>query len=197
VVTILHISDLHRDPTSLLRNGPLLQSLLNDRDRYLREGRSQPDIVIVSGDLIHGVPANTANADSLLQEQYFEAEEFLHQLAEDMLGGDHHRIVIVPGNHDVSWPTVMSSLEPVTITSDSARSEYARALVQVETDVRWSWAASQFYRIADRPLYEARLKHFGEFVERFYADGVRSSAAPAARTPHRLNEIDDALHKRR
>jgi hypothetical protein len=33
-ISLLHISDLHRDPGSAIRNDALLNSLENDRQRY-------------------------------------------------------------------------------------------------------------------------------------------------------------------
>ncbi len=59
-LTILHISDLHRDPSHEITNGALLDSLLRDRDRYCQESPAIPDpnIIIVSGDIIHGVKAD-------------------------------------------------------------------------------------------------------------------------------------------
>jgi 3',5'-cyclic AMP phosphodiesterase CpdA len=41
--------------------------------------------------------------------QYKEAEEFISQLADSFVGGDRQRVVVIPGNHDVSlWHTVQS-----------------------------------------------------------------------------------------
>lgn len=61
-VSILQISDLHRDPSNPIRNDALLSSLENDRARYTRADNPSvrsPDIIVVSGDVIQGVSPGT------------------------------------------------------------------------------------------------------------------------------------------
>lgn len=53
MVTILHISDLHRDSGSALTTESLLESLRLDRERYGAQHR-KPDLAIVSGDIVYG-----------------------------------------------------------------------------------------------------------------------------------------------
>src|SRR5437870_2400034 len=104
-ISILHISDLHRNPDSPIRNDALLGSLENDRQRYTMKEDPlvrPPDIIIVSGDIIQGVPPGTIDVDEKLREQYGEALDFLGQAADLLVAGDRQRVVLVPGNHDVS-----------------------------------------------------------------------------------------------
>src|SRR4051812_21108856 len=99
-VSILHVSDLHRDPKNEVRNKALLLSLEQDRDRYRAETPKIPDpnLIIASGDIIHGVKHDAPDAKAELQRQYDQAEEFLAELADRFVGGDRDRVVIIPGN---------------------------------------------------------------------------------------------------
>jgi len=57
-LSVLHISDLHRDPTNPIRNDVLLDSLEIDRRHYTAEETppvQSPDLIIVSGDIIQGI----------------------------------------------------------------------------------------------------------------------------------------------
>jgi 3',5'-cyclic AMP phosphodiesterase CpdA len=78
-VTILHISDLHRTPGAEVTNDALLDSLERDRERHHREDPpiDNPDIIVVSGDLVHGVPQHAAGPAAHLSAQYNEAHSFL------------------------------------------------------------------------------------------------------------------------
>ena len=104
-LTILHVSDLHRDPKNEVRNKALLLSLEQDRDSYRAETPKIPDpnLIIASGDIIYGVKRNAPDAEAELQRQYDQAEEFLAELADRFVGGDRGRVIIIPGNHDVSF----------------------------------------------------------------------------------------------
>jgi 3',5'-cyclic AMP phosphodiesterase CpdA len=56
-LSVLHISDLHRDPANPIGNAALLDSLVIDRDRYTSAETPairSPDVVIVSGDIVQG-----------------------------------------------------------------------------------------------------------------------------------------------
>ena len=67
-LSILHVSDLHRDPKNEVRNKALLLSLEQDRDRYRTETPKIPDpnLIIASGDIIHGVKHDAADAEAEL-----------------------------------------------------------------------------------------------------------------------------------
>jgi 3',5'-cyclic AMP phosphodiesterase CpdA len=63
-VTVLHISDLHRDAGSGITSETLLESLRLDRERYTSDGGIRPpDLAIVSGDIVYGVKASTPDSD--------------------------------------------------------------------------------------------------------------------------------------
>ena len=100
-LTLLHLSNLHFGIRDLdpgggleeeLRHEALFSSLHQDL-RGLQESIGvAPDVVVVSGDL-------TMTGSAV---EFSRALEFLEQLTEP-LGLGHRRVVIVPGNHDVSW----------------------------------------------------------------------------------------------
>ncbi len=94
---ILHISDLHfgehsrfadRTPEDVDRR--LAESARNVLDA--RESRQAPDLVIVTGDL----------AEKARSPEYKAVTEFLLSLLGEF-GLPRERLLVVPGNHDVSW----------------------------------------------------------------------------------------------
>ncbi len=54
MLTIAHISDLHRSSDNSISNVALLNSLIHDIDAYTAQGIEKPDLLIVSGDIIQG-----------------------------------------------------------------------------------------------------------------------------------------------
>ena len=117
LVTILHISDLHRDPTHPISNRALLHSLACDLERYAQGSPPipTPEITAVSGDIVCGVSPDVPDHARLLDSQYEQATEFLDGIARLFTNGDHGRIVLVPGNHDVSYPHCAGSRKPLKI----------------------------------------------------------------------------------
>lgn len=174
--SILHISDLHRDLKAELANGPLLDSLIWDIGRYEEQVPPilPPSLCIVSGDLIYGVSAHHPDPIRELKRQYTQAIEFLISLADACFHGNRDRIVLVPGNHDVSYPAVIASCTRIDIPA-GARDKRALTdeLWEPNTNLRWSWSELCFYRVNDLELYEQRLAAFAEAYEQFYA-GARS-----------------------
>ena len=105
--SFLHISDLHRSPADPITNAELISALVADRDRYRAEDPPvpAPDAIVVSGDIVQGIPLGLPDFAKQLAEQYEVAEEFLADLSRRFLGGDRSRVIIVPGNHDIDWNT--------------------------------------------------------------------------------------------
>src|SRR3990172_5235492 len=123
-LSVLHISDLHRDPDNPIRNDVLLDSLDNDRRHYTAEETPavrSPDLIIVSGDIVDGVRADTPDPERALSEQYKEALAFLARLTDRFLAGERSRVIVVPGNHDVSAYHFEKSLRRVEILPDRKR----------------------------------------------------------------------------
>jgi 3',5'-cyclic AMP phosphodiesterase CpdA len=59
-------------------------------------------MIIVSGDIIQGIRLDVSDPEKKLREQYQEALDFLSKLTDRFVGGDRNRVIVVPGNRDVS-----------------------------------------------------------------------------------------------
>jgi predicted MPP superfamily phosphohydrolase len=101
--TIMHISDLHRSATHPVTNNELISCLVTDLNRYHTEPCpiAAPDALIVSGDLVTGLPRGSREYPEGLKHQYEEALDFLERLTNTFFDGDRSRVIIAPGNHDV------------------------------------------------------------------------------------------------
>lgn len=99
--TIMHLSDLHRSDADPISNIELVSALVSDRVHQAGENPAipAPDAIIVSGDLVQGLPIGSPHYPKKLREQYEEAEDLLVRLANKFLGGDRSRLIVVPGNH--------------------------------------------------------------------------------------------------
>ena len=181
-VSILQISDLHRERRSPIRNEVLLNSLENDRTRYTTacDGPAirQPDIVVVSGDVIYGVAPGTADHEARLAEQYQEALCFLGALTDRLFASDRERLVLVPGNHDVSACHFMQSLERVELAADSKK-ELVSELFHPGSTLRWSWREFGLYKVSDPDRYAQRLAPFATFYREFYRGARNFDLDPA------------------
>jgi Calcineurin-like phosphoesterase len=182
-ISILHLSDLHRDLSNELGNKPLLESLVQDvEDHY---GSSdpiipKPSLCIVSGDLVFGVPEGAPDADNELRRQYKQAEEFLIGLADRLFGGDRERIVLVPGNHDVSMRRTIDACREIPSPKDEFhRAKLVASFFTRRTKLRWSWKKLCFYEIVDDVMYRERLAHFAEAYRSFYQGARNFSLDPA------------------
>lgn len=183
--SILHISDLHRSAHDPISNDELISALVGDRNRYVHEDPpiAVPDAIVVSGDIIQGVPLGTDDHEAKLAGQYGVAEEFLDELVQRFLGGDRSRVVMVPGNHDIDWNTAFDALEP--IAGEEMPDNLASALYGENSEYRWDWKTRTLFRIADSAVYARRLEPFWQFFERFYS-GVPSLLKVQARADANL-----------
>ena len=114
------------------------------------------------------------NPTKKLERQYSEAEGFLSQLAEALVDGDRNRIVIVPGNHDISYARSKESMRPLSIENlnSEAKKHLVRQMFSENTKMRWSWDELRFYEIENDEVYRARLEAFATFYQRFYQDDI-------------------------
>ena len=166
--SILHISDLHRSQDEPLDNASLLASLVADFDRYLG---SQPKIpppgaIVVSGDLIQGVPLGTPNWEESIREQYRVADTFLTELCDRFLNGDRRSMILVPGNHDVCWNTSFQAMSE--IPPEKYPGNLNDALIKPGSNYRWSWSNQKLFQITNEVVYQKRMCIYWEFIERFY-----------------------------
>lgn len=180
--SILHISDLHRDLQNEVGNSSLLESLIRDVEQ--RYGSNVPPITkpalcIVSGDLVYGAKRGSFKFADELKRQYDQAIELLIGIAEAFLHGDRQRIIIVPGNHDVSYNHVLQASQPVAIpTSEVERAKLVTELFEHATQLRWSWSDLCFYRIVDPNQYADRLRDFAKAYSDFYQGSRNFSLDP-------------------
>ena len=160
--SILHISDIHK--IAGVEYEPLFQSLRRDLEAMTTYERIvAPSFVVVSGDLIQG-----GYTEHDIREQYNEVESFLAAICDLYLQGDRTRLIIVPGNHDVSRVATIASLHPSTKDYEISKDSYFRGAI----DIRWNWKEHQFYEITDAETYRRRFNLFVEFYNRFF-DGIR------------------------
>lgn len=162
-ISILHISDLHKRPGTDYDS--LFESLLNDRVSLERESIKLPDYIVVSGDLIQG-----SEQQEEIDAQYREVRQFFDRLASDYLNGHKERILIVPGNHDVSFATSKLSMDPQPEADyDINLKDYRMG----DPLLRWNWKNHTFYRITRPDVYLRRLDAYIQFYNNFF-DGIRS-----------------------
>ena len=174
-ISILHISDLHRDPQNPISNRVLIDSLEKDRDRYTSPGKPTihaPNLIIISGDIVQGVKHGEPNPESTLRKQYDEALDFLNELTNRFVSGDKRRVVIVPGNHDVSDYAFRRSIQAIEITADRKKTLIPQ-LFSTNSLYRWSWNDLMLYEIFDLEQYNKRFEPFTDFYTSFY-EGQRS-----------------------
>lgn len=166
--SILHISDLHRDPGNEIDNPTLLQSLLRDLRWQENQGLARPQICIVSGDLVFGASLKSSNYESEMRRQSAQALAFLGDLTDQLFSGERHRVVLIPGNHDISQKHVLASLEQVTLPDQATRESHVRELFHPKSNLRWNWSELSMHRIVHQDLYDDRLSGFSDLYRSFY-----------------------------
>lgn len=165
---LLHISDLHRSGNRPINNDDLISAIITDQERFL-PGTVRMDrlsAIVVSGDLVQGLPLGSANYPDGLSQQYDEAREFLARLTDVLLGGDRARVVIIPGNHDVDFNQSLRAMAVVNPIPDGNLYDMISA---PSSPFRWCWKTRRLFRITDHGAYRARLDQFARFHESFYS----------------------------
>lgn len=98
-LTILHLSDLHFRPTVTADSSPSVRALLKDvKETFVEKGR-RPDIIVFSGDLAF------SGHDS---DAFHKAWDFLLRPLAELCELNDDRVIICPGNHDISRDDVRS-----------------------------------------------------------------------------------------
>lgn len=173
--SILHISDLHRISDEDI--DCIISSFQLEKEKYKSMNIPPVKLIIVSGDIING--SNNENADIAKEEiskQYEVAKKFLVELTVVFFGTDikdRLRVVIVPGNHDMSRYISRKSMEPIPHNNID---QLVSSLWSDNSIIRWSWKKLQFFNITNKEMYNQRFDDFIEFYNSFYR-GYRSFSA--------------------
>jgi UDP-2,3-diacylglucosamine pyrophosphatase LpxH len=154
----MHISDLHRTDTRHNSNAELLSGLIKDADQFTHQSPaiSRPDAIIVTGDLVQGLPLDSSDYPKLLEDQYNTALSLLVELANRFVGGDRTKVIIIPGNHDVDWNMAFRAMVPVDSVEDDPR----HLLAMENSPYRVRLETLQLLKIAKESAYAARFKYF-------------------------------------
>lgn len=175
--TILHLSDLHRRSDQPITNDQIVSALLADAMAGAREVPSipPPDAIVVTGDLVEGARLDSLNPSSTLRAQWEGALDLLDRLSRHFLAGDRTRLVIVPGNHDVDWPTARDAMQ----LSDHSHAHGSDSPDRFgpQGTLRWDWTELCAYQIVDLSRYEERLSPFRKAASEFY------SSSPGLQSP--------------
>ncbi|ENY6786352.1 metallophosphoesterase family protein [Providencia huashanensis] len=191
--TILHLSDLHRDSGSRIKTQPLLSSLYRDRKRYIEnEGIPKPDIAVISGDIVYGVRGDDPDGDRNLELQYEEAYETLAGLAERFFDGDREKIIVAPGNHDISMPHVLRAMKRLdTPPDDDKRRMLIQKVWEDDSRYRLNIPEMSVYEITNPTVYHQRLEPYAKFYDRFYEGKRKFSLNPKEQySIHEYPELD-------
>jgi hypothetical protein len=169
--TLLQISDLHRATNEPFSNEEIISSLVADIERYPNErpAISKPDAIVVSGDLVQGLPLRSPAYPSGLVAQYEVAFELLERLADTFLCGDRSKLVMIPGNHDVDFNQSLAAMAEVKVCKENLKG----LLFENAPDNphRWSWNDGKLFKICNAVAYEDRFRYYCDTFNRFY-DGV-------------------------
>lgn len=192
LVTIMQLSDIHKNISAFDSSNALISSIVSDFARYQNEEPpvSRPNILIVCGDIIQGSGSSVDFDSSILEieQQYKEAHDFLSQLCKKLFDGDKKRIVLIPGNHDVSWPHSQKSMEKLDMKKleveklemeklgKETNLSYLRR--NPESGIRWNWKDHSYYKIENKDLYNNRFLPFANFYSTFYSTNRQYSLKP-------------------
>lgn len=172
-IIIVHVSDLHRGSKAIVPDDALVAHFCDDvTNGYKRDNEQLPagaprmpmadevDVLVVSGDL-------TATAE---RDEFESVEAVLERLRAAFPRVDRERVIVVPGNHDVSW---VKSRAAYTLEPAATAAMQAEALRE-ESELRLDLDACPpcLYRRATQPPaaygYDDRLAEFCTFYERYY-----------------------------
>lgn len=178
-ISILHISDIHKSKDWDIKNDIILSALINDYERYSKDEEpkiKKPDIIIVSGDVIYGsYNADLSVVTENLRAEYNDSMDFLIKLSDYFLDGDRSKVILIPGNHDISWHHSKHSMVKLELKTDNQESIVAGFRSHNNNSIRWSWKEHCYYEISDRDLYNNRLQYFAQFYNEFYGNRTYST----------------------
>jgi predicted phosphodiesterase len=100
-LTIIHLSDLHIDPTQEGESRPVFESLCAKIESLRCERGVNFDLLIVSGDLVDRGAGDYVTVEKRLDEI---------MIASNL---SRERVFVVPGNHDIDWEACVGPYEAV------------------------------------------------------------------------------------
>lgn len=166
-VVLMQFSDLHM-PNTKIDSNALVSSIVSDLKRHDKEDPriKKSDILVVCGDLIKGVNYHDdlLFATKELDEQYNKSCAFLNNLCRSVFNGDNEKVIIVPGNHDVSWHHSKSCMEKI----DDKNLDLYKLSKNPLSNIRWDWNDHSYYKIVNFDLYSKRFLPFSKFYSKFY-----------------------------
>ena len=92
-LVIVHLSDFHFNEKSRAEIKVVLDALIKDQKKLIKDEGLRPDAIVISGDIAY-------SAD---QSDYNLASDWLNKISKE-LKVPINRFYIIPGNHDVYWP---------------------------------------------------------------------------------------------
>lgn len=99
-INLVHLTDLHFGPSLIAGRRPaFLQAAELELTRRLREGGVRPDLLLVTGDLVHQGDLKVRSHRQVMRE----AVEYLRYLCGVLEIDPADGLVVVPGNHDCKW----------------------------------------------------------------------------------------------
>jgi hypothetical protein len=157
-VDILHLSDLHLgSPNDAQR---LHSQLAEDLKREL--GCTRLDGMILSGDMTM----------VCAEDEYAAARAFIDAIAGEF-GLPRERIVLIPGNHDLSWSHAKAAYKPGRRTDYLAANDADKARWTIERQ-SGGLRKRDFYQVRDEPLYRERFRLFSDAL----CEPITGSAYP-------------------
>ena len=181
-ISILHLSDLHRDVLEEAHNDSLLYSLERDFELFPTSTPqiSIPNICVISGDLIFGSNKKGNDAYSDIKKQYGQTKNFLIELANRFFDKDRNKIIITPGNHDVCREIIKDCIEKIKRPRSRKKIKELKKQLNVSSSgIKWSWDDLCFYKISNQEKYNQKFSLFADMYEEFYEGARRYSLEPA------------------
>ena len=183
--SILHISDLHRVAPANV--DCLIASFNVEKEFFRANDIPMPAFIVVSGDIIQGSKEDDAQkAQEEIQKQYEVAGKFLAGLCDIFFDGKRDRMIIVPGNHDVSQYVTRESM---TMIRAADYKPFVDSLWNEDSNIRWSWKDLSFYQISNIERYKKRFCDFISFYDDFYKD----VKWPVRKYPDMIDEEADII----